>query len=354
MAESAPQGLKTPNVFLDTQLFHETGFDLTNPKLVRVCELSRAGHVKPCMSTITVREVQSGFCLKVDEAGIAKIPAVLKYSRLPDVVAKVKPLDRDALKAELLSQFDLFLEQCKVEVLTVDPSMLATVLDHYFARRPPFGDKKKSEFPDALTVEALLRKCSADGVQISVVSGDGDLGSVCSEKGPLFYFSSLASFLDAVASENAVLSEFVRSTVLDRKSQITDQAERAFYMLGFRLDGERGEVERAKLSDIAFRGPVEVVSLEADRATVEVEAELFFVADIEYVDSSTESYDRETGSRSWSIVTETVEGAVKRTITVDLSFQGMDPSTLEIEAVSIDARRDVRVETSRMSGYPWK
>jgi hypothetical protein len=72
-------------------------------------------------------------------------------------------------------------------VIAVPNMSLEGVLDDYFEQRPPFSEKKKSEFPDAFAAAALEAWCKKKSEKILVISGDGDWPIICEGSDVLTY-----------------------------------------------------------------------------------------------------------------------------------------------------------------------
>src|SRR6185369_7921559 len=91
---------------------------------------------------------------------------------------------------KLEQAFDSFMRATKaITVPTV--TTLDDIISDYFARRPPFSEKKKAEFPDAIVVASLRAWCVKRNVKAYVVSGDDDLKHCCSPAGPLLHAATI-------------------------------------------------------------------------------------------------------------------------------------------------------------------
>ena len=97
-----------------------------------------------------------------------------------------KTPERNALLAQIsggrtakeaaADRWDKYVKDTGCEVLT-DTGLvsIATTYDGYFAGEPPFSSgRKKYEFPDTLTINALERIATDRGIGILVVSQEGD------------------------------------------------------------------------------------------------------------------------------------------------------------------------------------
>ena len=70
-------------------------------------------------------------------------------------------LNDPAALTKLEQAFEEFLKAAKaINVKTV--ATIGEVFSDYFARRPPFSEKKKTEFPDAVVIASLRAWCAED------------------------------------------------------------------------------------------------------------------------------------------------------------------------------------------------
>ena len=89
--------------------------------------------------------------------------------------SSVKELFQEISKAKsnetLKCQLSAFLNEVSATVLPTSEVSIEAVFDKYFGKRPPFGGgKKKTEFPDAFTIEAIEAWCKENDERIYVVS----------------------------------------------------------------------------------------------------------------------------------------------------------------------------------------
>ena len=106
----------------------------------------------------------------------------------------------------------------------------------YFAKQAPFGiGKKKSEFPDALALNALERTAIDDKVNILVVSKDNGWKEFCEQSKCLYYIPDLNQSLSLIANASPVLIKSILKCLKEDDSQdnsdirsyVADQLESA-------------------------------------------------------------------------------------------------------------------------------
>jgi hypothetical protein len=132
--------------------------------------------------------------------------------------------DESTAVGTLEAAFDRFLQRTRAINIPVIPD-LTGVLDDYFAQRPPFSTKKKSEFPDAISIASVRLWCEQNGATAYIVSEDGDLQACCSESGPLFHARLINDIISRAtvsqdlhdALEKALKgSEYLSSTLIEK------------------------------------------------------------------------------------------------------------------------------------------
>jgi hypothetical protein len=192
--------------------------------LSRLVELAREGQLRLLVTDVTVREVKSQLRVVLAEANasLTKHAELLQQLGASSAVDRVR--DESTALGALEAAFDQFLQDSKA-ISIPSISNIADVLDDYFARRPPFSTKKKSEFPDAISIASVRLWCEQKSATAYIVSEDGDLRACCSESGPLFHAASIKDIISHAtvsqqlheALEEALKgSEYLSSTLVEK------------------------------------------------------------------------------------------------------------------------------------------
>jgi PIN domain len=323
----------TENVFLDTEAFVDAGYNYESKRLATLRELAKQDRVHVFITDITLREIRAGLHDAIDQAAAAKPPTILRNSRLPEVRNRVTGLDPVALEEELAAQLAAFIDACGMTILAVGNECLPAVLDKYFDRRPPFGaGKNKAEFPDALSIEALLAWCFANEAAMAVVSRDAGVRTCCSESGPLRGFETLSAFLDAVASEDKALSSFVRDSLEHISDDIDAAVLGALEEVSFHWLDENGEVERVEDAEVEWLDSAEIISLTPALVTIEFPARFIVTAVGSHFDSGSAAYDSEDGIYMFQdVVDDSLRRGFDRRVAVDIEIRGQDLRVLSAE-----------------------
>nr|WP_300311577.1 PIN domain-containing protein [Halomonas sp.] len=207
--------LETRKVFIDTQSFVKAGlhFDGAAFKSFRkYCESNELFHVS---TSVVEREVKS----KIQGAVKDALNAIQTFRRKARLLAslddyKIKGLFEEVPDQDIYEKseevFDEFMERCSTAVVEADGVNVEKLLALYFDKKPPFGDgKKKSEFPDAISVLSLKSHLNEDE-KIYVVSDDVDLKVFCDSDPQFVSVESLDKLLDIYTTHTNVRHEQVK------------------------------------------------------------------------------------------------------------------------------------------------
>ena len=176
------------------------------------------------MTGVTTREVRSQLreLLAEANASLSKHSGLLQQLGVSSTIDRVR--DQSTALGTLEAAFDQFLQDTRAINIPLI-SDLTGVLDDYFAQRPPFSTKKKSEFPDAISIASVRLWCQQNRATAYIVSEDRDFQACCSESGPLFHAESINDIISRAtvsqdlhdALEKALNgSEYLRDTLIEK------------------------------------------------------------------------------------------------------------------------------------------
>jgi|ERR1700730_873037 len=247
MPENGGPHLRTQFVFIDTQAFRRARFDWSGRSLSRLVELAQQGHLRLLVSDVTTREVKSQLRVLLAEANasLSKHSGLLQQLGVSSAIDRVR--DQSTALSTLEAAFDQFLQDTRAINIPLI-SNLTGVLDDYFAQRPPFSTKKKSEFPDAISIASLRLWCEQNRAAAYIVSEDGDLRACCSESGPLFHAESI----------NDIIS---RATV---SQDLHDALEKALNGSEYLSDTLAEKIKESATVEISSSGDWQVTTAEID------------------------------------------------------------------------------------------
>lgn len=220
--------LQSKTVFIDTQTFVEKGLHFDNQALNRFCALCEIGRLNHLTTTVVNREIEHKITEKITSAlsslkSFRSHARILESSKNESIKAFYNQIDKDEILGEALAVFKEFLRIADSEVLNTNTINTEDILDLYFNKQLPFSDKKKHEFPDAISILTVLEY--AEGEPIYVISKDNDLINFCSEHANLISTPTIDEFLSIYAEHEEKVSKQVKNNVDQLKITISNSIE---------------------------------------------------------------------------------------------------------------------------------
>lgn len=344
--------LQTQYVMLDTAIFDEKCYSFGNRALQQFRVLAERRLIKPLITPIIEQESKRHISAYVGE--IKSLVKKLRKDRVSKVLRNIIPaaLDYNFEEVEdgILTQFEEFLRDCNFEEISLDKANTERVFEHYFELQPPFEQNKdkKSEFPDAFSVDATDNWCVEHKVEVYVISRDNGLKRACDLYENLIPLDSLEDYLDLFSAQEKDLYEFAKATIAEQKQYILDRIKHLIEDEELELEDEGGfeyytEITKQTVTYIAIK-EIKVLSAETQKAVVEVEVDVKLEVDLEFVDPDRYYYDGETKEAVYMERKQyTYTGDEIISITLELYFpEGeSDPSVTEIEQIEIEQRPKV-------------
>ena len=217
--------LETRKVFIDTQSFVKSGLHFDGPAFKsfrKYCEAKELLHIS---TTVVEREVESKIQASVKDA----LSAIKTFRRKARLLASLDDEKINGLFEEIPEEdiykksrdvFDEFMSGCSTEIVKADTIDAEELLSLYFDKKPPFGDgKKKSEFPDAISLLSLKSHLHDDD-KIYVVSDDGDLKTYCDDDPQFISVDTLDKLLDIYTTHTNVRHEQVKQYFVTNEASI--------------------------------------------------------------------------------------------------------------------------------------
>lgn len=278
-----PHMLVTPHVFMDTSVFDQNSHNYSSTAFNRLAELVKENKIKIYLTTITTREVEAHIKGEVESAH-SDITAVLNRRRLlknaqhPSLSAIVSGIDIQGISNDLLEKFRNWLSEMSVEIIPIEGLSIENVFDSYFSRRPPFGEKKKTEFPDAFTLAALERWCKEKTARMYVISSDDDMSLVCEESRALSSVKSVSQFLDLL-TKGERLAE-VASALFDAHSNsVVNELRKTIHMYSYWNHKPHERFVQSYIELISFPEKY-LIEVDEGRAVFDVLVRATHVADV--------------------------------------------------------------------------
>lgn len=330
--------LLTRNVFLDTQVFFQLGFEFNGSRLAefaRLCEKQLASLV---VTDITVREIRANMKGRISAAS----RGLLSFRRDNPILLSLpgrhfaeflRPFDKGKANAEMNGQLDAFLARCRAEILTADNTPAGNVFHRYFAQEAPFHGGNREEFPDAFSIEILARWCGERGQKAYVVSLDEGFRSAADTTGCLIPLKDLAEFMDLVNRQQTVLADYAEEIFESATDEIEECLKDKLENASFFLDLD-GDVESIQVEDLSFDREL-LLEVNDHSATFVVTVQAEVTAEVTYGDPEMAVYDKEEGNITYL---DYVDKAVTEILTypaeVTIKFIANDQPKVGLSCVS--------------------
>lgn len=298
--------------FIDTSVFISQ--NLLGYKIKHLERLSQENVLHLKITDIVYKELLSHIRQEVQRANtsLKQVKTLLnKEGRILRNVSAhndhfgIGKVNEDEYFGILKNKLDRFIEDNEIEIVTSEYIDVSPVIDQYFEGKPPFGSKKKSEFPDALSINAAENYLKTDELSGFFISQDNDFKEYESSHINTSY--NISTFLDHIVR---VVSD-KRTELLDalyEKSQV--EIERALSKdyqddITWAIQGYLDADPYIEYPDVVSSADFEseiligvINEIESDTiASYEVEALTSLIVEIDYIDLDGAIYDKE--ERRW-------------------------------------------------------
>lgn len=284
-------------VFIDTSVFHGQSFNFASAQMTAFVEAAKAKGVSLLLPAPIEKEIvrhmndqREAACNALVEAQ-RKAPFLRKWKSWP--IPQGKPLEsaKRSIAFELRTvsnaEWKGFLENFQVVRLDYKGIDLGQIMTWYEGGRPPFGPgAKRKEFPDAISLAAVLLHAGATNSEVAVISQDGDFKKACDFETSLLHFESLAAITEALISESGTI-EKIKATLEVSNETLTETIEGGFVGLSFYPEEDpNGEVQDVTVDEVEVL-EARVIALGHHEASIAFEASVGFSAFVSYDDPDT-------------------------------------------------------------------
>lgn len=294
--------LETRKVFIDTQYFVKAGLHFDNPALKtfrKYCESSELLHIS---TSVVEREVEAQIIASVKEA----IGAIKTFRRKARLLSSLGDDQIQRLFAEVPEEdiyqkssevFEEYMDGCFTEVVEANEVDPEDILSLYFETKPPFGDgKKKSEFPDAISLLSLKSHLAEDE-KIYVISDDGDLKKFCDSETQFISVETLDKLLDIYTQHTNIRSEQVKQYFVTNEMSIKEKIKQ--YLEDCEVYNS-STWEGAEVDDgltVTHLGEIDplVIYIDDEESQITFDIDVEFEVTVTGPDFNNSIYDREEG-----------------------------------------------------------
>lgn len=328
-------------VFIDTCVFIAENYFSKENRIMALNRLAKKGRISIVMPLITKEEIVIHFCSDIKKA----YKSFTKECKLLRNLDSLDDLCRSCTEKTFVElankKFNQFITSTQAYEIGYEYcSDAESVFSKYFNKSKPFGEgKKKSEFPDAFTLQSLEEYCKRTGLKkIIVLTSDSDLKNY-----------------ESLYIEPVDYKEYVnRLLVLD--NDITDFEKALYDNIGFFKDQIKDEVEEFLNNENTYRYIVGmgnmpsisivdcnvnsdlstyVTDITDDKIVAELIFDVSFSVDLEYQDMEYGYYDKEDDCWYGEIIKEENVEREKEIKTV-LTFERGQKDEAKIEITSSD------------------
>lgn len=284
-------------LFIDSSVYVGAGFNFVTGSLLSVKEYCEAGIVQLLINDIVINEVEAHIKNDIG-ATIANANSKLKSTWTLNGLRqanKLELLNESKLIEFSLEQWQDFIVSCKAQKLEFQTINIVGILNDYFNGIPPFEHKKdkKSEFPDAITIDGIkaLAK-TVNGNMVVVISKDKIWEKAFSQIKNVCCFDDIGKALDYISLTTNVIKYKEIKNILPSYypeielwlNQILIKEQRLF------MDFEFEDIEEVYFRKLRFHG-FEIESIHDENAFCTVGCSADTVVDYDnFVFSNTEGY----------------------------------------------------------------
>lgn len=198
------------NVFIDTSVFVAEGY-VKGKGIATLFDAAKEEKIQILLPDITEHEIRSHLRMDVEKnPGTGKVKELKKsfMYAVTDLRAHIDELlkvDAEALIADVEKELDRqFVTASVVRLpLPIDLDM-NIIMEKYKALEPPFSEKKKSEFPDAIALQTLELWCQKNNDTCIVLASDPDLKSYTSQ---YLEYREYQEFIASLADYESLVSD---------------------------------------------------------------------------------------------------------------------------------------------------
>jgi hypothetical protein len=353
-------GLKTRNVFLDTQVYRQYGHNLNAKVLQSLLTQLNDRQCTLHITDITRAEIErqiGELAAEVSQSVNKGTKELRRWNsrfqhKTSGVQAPRDDVDPAEMKKNAVSDFNFIFHSWNPvnhAALKIDPK---TVFDAYFRRDPPFDHADSKEFPDAFVIAALDQWCTKEKQQMYVITRDAAMKRTAEVTRTLIPLSSLDEFLQIIvqAQDPAVVSRV--EGILNYAKTWDRIATRVRGQIGNLGTIYSGNLMDGEIVDHSpGSGKIELldfhvisISSEQIEAVLKLKAPIEF--ELQYLDTTYATYDNEDdtyiGAETASMTFET-EAIINAFVVIDASKH----KVTEVDVLA----RDIHVEEPTHDHY---
>ncbi|WP_413998180.1 PIN domain-containing protein [Flavobacterium sp. W1B] len=345
------------NVILDTNIFIKENF-LHGKKINSLISLSRKKRIQLYVTEITYNELKSNFKKFLSISIInhnrfrkdAENWILQNDNILQPFFTKI---ESDKIITDFELKLDNLIKDSIIKILPYKSLDIKSIFDKYFESLPPFGKgEKKSEFPDAFTLELIKDFCATNSTTAIVFSTDKDL---LSTKYPDFTVrNDYDTYLEEAYTEiEKVKKDITNKLFLANSPQLKqefvnwykDNLEDDYSLYYDAVNGKdvyNVEVEEINVSELSYK----IIEIVDDIITIEVEAKTIVKVDVLTDDDNYMYYDSDDKSyHYYETDTLSLEQEFDSSLIAYIEILDEDDYSEDFEIESINDNNEISFDT---------
>ncbi|NQD71984.1 DUF4935 domain-containing protein [Sphingobacterium shayense] len=220
------------NLFLDSSIFIRYNY-LEGGTIKSILNLSKHNMINVFITEVVYEEVLSNFNKSFQElqASLKKKPyTILANTNYNEDYNRLK--STSSVPKVFKNVFDKAIKDNKVKVVENSYADIDEIMLSYFERTPPFSEKKKTEFPDAVSLSALKKYFFKAKVYCTVYSTDKDLANYNADYILLGDIDKLDSYISEKHKElDHITIEFIKQFEIILKGNESDIKQKTNHFL---------------------------------------------------------------------------------------------------------------------------
>lgn len=210
------------HVILDTNIFIKENF-LHGKKINSLLNLSEKKKIQLYITEITYNELKANFA-KFATNGISNHNKFVKdfdnwvLQNDNNLLALFEKINTQKVVDAFNLKLDALIENKIIKIIPYSSINIQLVFDKYFKSVAPFGNgDKKSEFPDAFTLELIKDYCDSNEIKATVFSTDKDL--LNSKFDDLKISDDYKGYLERVYSDMETVKKQITDTLFNSNTK---------------------------------------------------------------------------------------------------------------------------------------
>lgn len=330
--------LETKNIFIDTQYYIKTGLNFKNSSFKKFESLCQEGELINFSTSVVKQEVDEKVKETVDEA----LKIINNFKRKKHVLTAINEsfectmfdnMNIESVYQESSCIFEDYLDNCHTKVIDANAVNTEELLKLYFEKKAPFSEKKKSEFPDAISLLSL--KSVLGDEKIYIVSDDNDMKNFCDSDTSFISIESLEMVLDLYNQHKESLVKSIKKYITTEQELNEKIKEYLESCEVYNTAWEDSEVTSFNVKNIGKIEP-NIINLEDTYCLIAFDVDIDLNVKVTGPDYNNSAYDKEEGYR-YVFDTSSREEDVNKNfrIELELSYEIEAGKLKDIEIVDI-------------------